>query len=247
MIRINRNPNPPTSLLRPEIIQYLHDLQAYKSLLEDFQNGHSEAEPIAPTKPGSYRSMDLLDAFEDQFFAKCYLTEEKFDDGAELEVDHFVTQNEADHLRYDWHNLFPISPLANKMRPKSTPFGGYLNPCSDDVEAEIVYLFVPLAEIFSFEARNPSNSKAVNTAKLLDHLHNGDQITRRSVLGLQKAITKKCLEIGEIFAAYSNPRDDQEKGEAAAKLRKYFSRTSAFTMLMRNSPTGQRLKEFHQD
>jgi hypothetical protein len=250
MIRINRNPTPPTSLQRPEIAQYLRELQAYKIAIEQFECGEIQTEPIAPRKPGSYRSFDLLDAFEEQFFSKCYLTEAKFEDGAELEADHFITQSENDAMLYDWHNLFPISPLANKLRPKTTPPGGYLNPCieEDDVESEILYRFVPALDIFEFEAKDDLNAKAINTAKLLHKLHNGDnETTRRSTAGLRKAVKKLHQAITEEYVIFMNPHDEAEKRDAAAKLRKYFSRTAAFTMLMRNCPSGRRLKAFHQD
>lgn len=247
MINLRRNAEPPMDLQRPEIAQYLQDLSAYKTSIELHESGELETVPFPPAKPGSYRTSDLLDAFEDQFFSKCYLTEQQFRDGAELEVDHFIPRSENETLLYDWQNLFPISPLANRMRPKKTPEGGYLNPCTDDVESEIRHLFVPLLDIFSFEARNPSNSAARNTASLLQHLHNGSAKTQRSVRGLQKAIKDRYVEIGELYVIYCNPVNEDEYWQAAAKLRKFFSRESAFTMLMRNSPIGQRLREFHQD
>jgi hypothetical protein len=138
--------------------------------------------------------------------------------------------------------------MANKLRPKSAPEGGYLNPCIDDVESEIEYLFVPIAELIRFEARNEANDKAMNTARLLMHLHNGsNEKTQRTTRGLRKAIHKQYLEIAELLAKYSQPRDEFEKRESEAMLRKYFSRASGFTMLMRNSPIGHRLQHFHQD
>lgn len=247
MINLRRNAEAPQDLQRPEIARYLSELSAYKSSIELHETGELESEPIPPSKPGSYRTSDLLDAFEDQFFSKCYLTEQHFEDGAELEVDHFIPQSENDTLVYEWSNLFPISPLANRMRRKTTPSGGYLNPCIDNVEREINYVCLPLLDIFEFEASDPSNQAAANTAALLRHLHNGGPKTMRSVRGLQKAIKDRHSEIGELYIAYCNPTSENESREAAAKLKKLFSRESAFTMILRNSPNGRRLQEFHLD
>jgi hypothetical protein len=248
MIRIHRSLLAPTSLSTPEIQAYLSDLQDYLAAIEASGGIDGETTLKCPKPPAAYRKSDLLDKFETDFMCKCYLTEEKFSNGAALEVDHFIPKGEAPHLLYDWENLFPIASLANRMRPKRIPPGGYLNPCdvAHDVENAILYIFDPSEDHIGFEASDRENLAAVNTAELLDRLHNGKGETERSTRELRAAIRKQYLKITDHFAAHERPVNDQERRIAGNLLKKYFSRSAAFTMLMRNSPIGQRLQEFHE-
>lgn len=187
----------------------------------------------------SYRNKDVIDLLFRIFKGKCYLTESLFNHPEEMEIDHFVTQSEDAGKIYDWTNLYPISQRANKQRPKSTPEGGYLDPCNseDDVEKEIVYV-VEFGGNALFKARNPQNIKAVNTAKLLNNLHKD----------LKPAIKDKHHEIVNAVAEWYNARNkiagqqDSSLTESTHKtlltkellLKKLLSRESHFTMLMRS-------------
>jgi hypothetical protein len=242
MINLNRPTNAPRSLERPEIQRYLKALQEYRE-------GVIDAEP---TKPGSYRHCDLLNAFRDSFFSKCWLTERRFEDAAELEVDHFVPQAEAPERIYDWTNLLPIDPKTNRIRPKKMPRGGYLDPCDpkDDVETEIQYILLPDGQTIRFAAVDSSNQKACNSVELLDLVHNGrkgDVDSHRSTLGLRECIRRRREEISLLAVKYLKTSDPLEKTRTEFQLRHYFSKQAEFTMLMRHSEIGQLLREFHQD
>ncbi|MCY7356150.1 MAG: hypothetical protein LH609_01530 [Rudanella sp.] len=145
-----------------------------------------------------------------------------------MEVDHFVTQKEDGSLIYEWKNLYPIDNKANKKRPKTTPTGGYLDPCSpqDDVEKEIIYV-IEFGGNSLFKPRDPSNQKAVNTAKLLNHLHKD----------LKPNIRDKHHEVVNTVAEWHHARqtgNEREEYEKELLLRKLLSRNSHFTMLMRS-------------
>jgi hypothetical protein len=245
MINIDRPTQGPTALDRPEIQNYLEALQQY---WDAERAGESAPKP---TPPGTYRDSDLLKMFETIFHTKCWLTEKKFAAGGDLEVDHFVPKSQAEHLRYQWTNLLPIDATANKIRPKLIPEGGYLDPCdpADDVEKEILYFLMPDQGEIVFEATDPGNAKARNTAALLHRVHNGhDHATIVSTEGLRKLIFKRENEILRTYLRYTQePEGSFEKRVAQAELRHYFSRKAAFTMLMRCSDTGHRLQHFHQD
>jgi hypothetical protein len=174
MINIKRTQTIPASLDKPEIKQYIQKLAAY---LNDPQKEQE------PQKPCSYRNADILEIFDNDFFAKCYLTEEKFTNSWIMEIDHFIPQNERPDLMYEWTNLFPISHCANRLKPKKTPKGGYLNPCDDqdNIETEIIYDLSEYGNKLSFTAKDSNNLKAVNTAKLLDRVHNGHDHNTNSV------------------------------------------------------------------
>ena len=123
-----------------------------------------------------YRTPEILKAFDEDFYGKCYLTEYKAPaNSSEFEVDHFKTKNEASDLKFEWTNLFPIKESVNKIKPKTTPIGGYLNPCdeNDDVETEIIYHYSIIDAEIVFTVKDSINKKAVNTVDLLDIIHNG--------------------------------------------------------------------------
>lgn len=175
-----------------------------------------------------YRSPDVIEALHQLFKGKCYLTEKVFDSPNEMEVDHFQTQHERSDLIYDWTNLYAIDQKANKKKPKSTPVGGYLDPCNlaDNVEREIIYI-VEFGGNVLFKAKNAANQKAVNTATLLNNLHKD----------LKPAVKDKHHEIVNAVAEWHAAKTLGNKREELEKellLKKLLSRDSHFTMLMRS-------------
>ena len=158
-----------------------------------------------------------------------------------MEVDHFRTVHEAPALKYEWTNLYPISPLANRMRSKKTPIGGYLDPCApqDDVEQETIYDITAQGHVISFMPKDSSNLKAKNTAELLERIHNGhDEKTHVAVLGLRVAISTRYTFLAEQIIDYQKAAADNDEGEKIrmeCRIRKLLSRQSEFTMLLRSS------------
>jgi hypothetical protein len=231
MINIKRTQTIPTSLDQPEIKQYIQQLNIY---LSDPQNNQK------PKKPKSYRDSDILELFDSDFFAKCYLTEERFGNSWIMDIDHFIPQNERPDLICEWTNLFPISHCANMLKPNKTPEGGYLNPCDDqdDVETEIIYDLSNRGGKPAFKAKNPNNLKAANTAKLLDRVHNGhDKNTTQVTKNLRHAIHKKFIDILEAIIKWqSTKKNTQEQFHAENKLKRLLSRKSSFCMLCRSIP-----------
>jgi hypothetical protein len=122
------------------------------------------------------------------------------------------------------------------VKPRNEPEGGYLDPCAeeDDVEKEILCVVLFGGEA-SFGAQNDNNIKAVNTAKLLDKIHNGsDEESKRKTANLRHLIAKKQYEVLNTIIEWQGALDDQSKFEAKTKLKKLLSRKSSFTMLMRS-------------
>lgn len=237
MINIVRSPQAPKSLNNPGIRQYLDELEDYK----DDQQLPKERRTLSKPKCNeTYRNADLFEAFDDCFFKKCYLTEQAFFTSWSMDVEHFTPQKERPDLKYEWANLFPASHDANMMKPRSTPIGGYLNPCEpgDDVENELLYFFDYENDAVHFEAVNPVNTRAVNTASLLQKLHNGDSLeTRRKTAELRNAIHKRYVRILELIVDWRKSREEndvQGRFEVERKLKALLSRKASFTMLMRS-------------
>jgi hypothetical protein len=238
MINCNREPDIPTSLNTAEIKQYIIDAVAY---LADSENIPK------PEKPTSYRNSDLLEAFDRVFHSKCYLTEQRFVNSYTMDIEHFVPQSERPDLVYEWTNLFPAEHYSNMIKPRKTPEGGYLNPCDteDDVENDVLYSLSALGENPYFEAVDPTNVKAVNTANLLNRIHNGhDENTQRATKQLRHAIHKKYIEILNKICEWKDFAEGSvEKFQAKRELKDMLSRKSSYTMLCRAMPAVRRLPE----
>lgn len=231
MVNVQREVAIPAALSTPEIQSYINDAIQY--LLNP--NGQQK-----PEKPASYRSSDLLEAFDRCFSSKCYLTEMKFANSWIMDIEHFVPQNERPDLVYSWTNLFPCEHYSNMIKPRITPAGGYLNPCdpNDDVEVEIRYSLSVYGEEPYFEARDGQNLKAINTANLLQRVHNGHDLnTSKGTAELRHAIHKKYIQIlNKIVEWQHHPDGSDQKFQAARELKDLLSRRSSFTMLVRSIP-----------
>ncbi len=237
MINIVRSPTAPQSLNSTGIRNYLDELEAYK---DDQQLPPNLQTLVKPKCSESYRSVDLFEAFDECFFSKCYLTEQSYITSWAMDVEHFTPQKERPNLKYSWPNLYPASHDANMMKPRNTPVGGYLDPCdpNDDVENDIRYFFDYENDAVHFEAADPSKVKALNTATLLQKLHNGDTYdTRRKTAELRNAIHKRYTKVLELIGewrAANDTNDAQARFEAERKLRGYLSRKASFTMIIRS-------------
>ncbi len=237
MINVVRSQQAPQSLNNAGIKRYLDELETYK---DDLQLPVEQRTLAKPKCHESYRNADLFEAFDDCFLKKCYLTEEAFFTSWSMDVEHFQPQNEHPQLKYVWSNLYPASHDANMMKPRNTPSGGYLDPCepSDDVENNLLYFFDYENDAVHIDVVDSSNLKAVNTAKLLQKLYNGDtQETRRKTAELRNAIHKRFVRILELIIEWRKARevsDVQAKFEAERKLKAFLSRKASFTMLMRS-------------
>jgi len=236
MINIRRN-DPPQSLNTQEIRDYIDFAVQY---LKDPENIPK------PDKPAAYRNSDLLEAFDRDFFSKCYLTEQKFQNSWQMDIEHFIPQNERPDLVYEWTNLFPAEHYTNMIKPRKTPNGGYLDPCdpNDDVENEIIYTLSAHGFDPDFFAKNINNNKLVNTCELLKRVHNGHNYhTRKATESLRHAIHKKYVEIlNKIIEYQQYPHNSRKKNQCLRELRDYFSRQSSFTMLCRSIPALSAIK-----
>jgi hypothetical protein len=235
MININRQNNSPNSLNTADIRQYIQDAIA-------FLNNPLNPKPV---KPVSYRNSDLLDAFDQNFHSKCYLTELKFSNSYIMDIEHFIPQNERPDLVYEWSNLFPAEHYTNMIKPRATPVGGYLDACNpvDNVEEEIVYTLSPYGYDPLFEPFDISSQKAKNTCDLLDRVHNGHNTTTiKATQNLRHSIHKRYIDILQKINDWRSQQDGtQEKAQAKRELKQLISKKSSFTMLMRSMPAVRQL------
>ncbi|MFZ1788865.1 MAG: hypothetical protein WAT92_11160 [Saprospiraceae bacterium] len=231
MINIIREPSMPESLNTQEVRDYVNNCAIYK---DDPENNPK------PTISTKYRSSDLIQAFDRCFFSKCYLTEEKFFNSWKMDVDHFVGQNEDMSLIYEWTNLYPAEHKANMCKPRTTPIGGYLDPCNNhhDVENEIIYTLVNFGNKPNFTPRNPHNAQAVNTCILLERIHNGHNTeSENNMADLRHGIQKKYIHLLEKICHWRSLEiGSQAEIQVRNELRLMLSRRSSFTMILRSIP-----------
>ena len=233
MININRPTQSPPSL----------ETQAIRDYLNAVENWKNDPNLPQPTAAPSYRNSDLIEAFDSCFFSKCYLTEKKFLSSYEMDIEHFLPKNfnESPELRYEWTNLYPADHDANMMKPHATPEGGYLDPCNpeDNVENEILYKLDFDGGACHFKARNNGNTKAINTANLLDILHNGhNEMSKIKTGGLRKALFDKRDLVYKTIMNWQKAVIDHNADEAyeqEVKLKWLLSRKNSFTMLIRST------------
>jgi len=239
MINVVRSIEPPVSLQSVAICNYIEALANYKEDRERFPK---------PERPPTYRDSDILVAFDECFYSKCYLTEQKYENSWAMDIDHFVSKNEKPELRYVWGNLYPADHKANMMKPRRMPEGGYLDPCmeEDDVETAILYGLSVDGEEPAFKARNSEDTKAINTAKLLNYLHNGDdQESQKNTVHLRFLIRKKYVEVLNAIIHWRDAEAEEDKFQAEIELRRLLSRKASFTALIRSIRPVQRLpKDF---
>ncbi len=231
MINIERPTQSPKSLQTQTVKNYLDNVAARKN------------NPTLPKldKIPDYRNSDLIEAFDDCFFAKCYLTEKKFVSSYEMDIEHFLPKNEYPELRYEWSNLYPADHDANMTKPLNIPAGGYLDPCNpnDDVENELFYWLDFGGRTCHFEAIDKENIKAVNTAQLLHRIHNGhDVVSELKTGGLRKALIDKRDEVNKAIINWLSAKSNgntHEEFKQASLLKRLLSRTASFTMLIRST------------
>lgn len=231
MINVTRESSTPASLATNEIKSYVKECADYK----DDPNSNPK-----PSKPASYRTSDLLQAFDRCFYSKCYLTEEKFFNSWKMDVEHFIPQNQEPALVYEWTNLYPAEHKANMSKPRTNPTDGYLDPCNstDDVESEIIYSLTDFGLKPNFNARDTSNKKSVNTCDLLNRLHNGHDFTSiQNTADLRHGIRKRYSEILEKICNWrAQNLNTQEEVQLRNEIKLLLSRKSSFTMLLRSMP-----------
>lgn len=236
MINIIRETQIPKSLTKPEIQKFINDTINYLNNPENH---------IKPKSNASYRNPDLLEAFDRNFYAKCYLTEQKFANSWAMDIEHFIPKAERPDLTYIWTNLYPADHQANILKPKKTPQGGYLDPCNpkDDVENDIIYNLGFYGNNPKFIAKDSQNIKAKNTVDLLNRIHNGhDEDTRKATLHLRQIIQKRYKEILEKIDQWKVAIEgSKEKAQLTRLIKGLLSRKASFTMLYRSTPVVKQL------
>ncbi len=190
----------------------------------------------------THRSEEILNALGIVFYNKCYLCEKKLSHPSLFEVDHFIPQKERPDLKLSWSNLYLCCKACNGSRKKTTPNGGYLDPCAstDDVEQEIVYKLPPYEfnePLFS-PRDSKANAKVLNTIKQLKRMHyGGTAVTKNKCASLRETIAKQGMKLLTLLHEKKNATRDgnhQVANEKSQLIDNMLDVSAPFTMLMRD-------------
>jgi len=96
-----------------------------------------------------------------------------------------------------------------------------------------------------FEASDNLNIKAINTANLLNRIHNGhDQNTEKATKQLRHAIHKKYIDIlNKICEWRASENGSGKEFQTKRELKDLLSRKSSYTMLCRSMAAVRQLPE----
>ena len=190
----------------------------------------------------SWSQEDVVRALHEDFHGKCYLCERPLPAGA-MEVDHRKPRNEHDDLRYEWTNLFPACRYCNGRRSPHYPVGGLLDPDKDRVESRLKQKAeVMAAELRCvFDACDPADAAAANTAQELSRLHSEDDATtyrsRAAARDLGDTVHDHYAETVyplEVKILRARKRGHDLDADALDRLRHALGRRSPYTMLIRS-------------
>ncbi|MEJ7659524.1 MAG: hypothetical protein WKG07_07830 [Hymenobacter sp.] len=168
------------------------------------------------------------------------MTEQWHGSSYEMDVDHFVPVNQDPARKFDWDNLFPAAHKANMMRPRQWPAGGLLDPCRDKVETRLLATIGPNGREPRFEAANRTDQAAINTAVLLNLLHNGragDEDSQLNTRHLRVTIREQYDRVLHAILHFQSAEKSgipQQLANARRELSGLLSKQSSFTQLMRS-------------
>jgi HNH endonuclease len=188
------------------------------------------AKSPAPAGTIDYTDFTIADSVKKDFHYKCYLCEENV--AKHLEIDHFFPKSEFLEKENDWHNLFSGCSKCNKI--KSTAFNTthhnyILNCCTEDVDNAIALRYnVVDGSVAILPTREDVSS--INTAELLNRIHNGHNTTSKSYIYLRESIAQQLADLRKQIDDYHIYPSEENKNRIAALI----SRKAAYMAIKRS-------------
>jgi len=184
-------------------------------------------------KNGKYNCEDVLERLQTDFKNKCYLCETK--EPKSIHVEHFISHQGDNNLKFDWNNLFWSCVHCNST--KSTNYDNILNctKIEDDVENALYYHMPPYPkELVNIEVLKTS-PKATSTKELLLKIYNGS--TEHKIIeaaNIRTALLNDIWDFQNALIGYYNPDNDDETNTFyLIKIKRHLSRSSNFTAFKR--------------
>ena len=195
----------------------------------------SQPPPPSLVTHTKYDGEDVKTRLLEDFLGKCYLTETVLGRGG-FEIDHRRPQAEYRELRFQWENLFPAHPDANRRRSRKWPEHGLLDPAGNDRVEQRIQQWLDGDFEPRFAASAADDLPAVNTAQELDKLHND---RNPKAADLRDAVRTQLCRVQQRLLDYQKAQASPatlpaELLRIEQELRQMFSRRAPYTMLLRS-------------
>jgi hypothetical protein len=183
----------------------------------------------SPVMERNHNTPIIIQSLEYDFKNKCYICEEKLP--KDINVEHFVSHQGDENLKYDWNNLFLSCRHCNDI--KSTDYDNLLN-CTlsiDNVDTGLHYYCNPMPkEKPIFDILIPS-VKATQTKELLEKCFNGEHTGQKKLesSNLRSALLKEIRVFQDLLFDYEENEDEY----FLIKIKYHLNNKSAFTAFKR--------------
>jgi len=188
-------------------------------------------------KSGDYKCGDVLDRLKKDFKNKCYICEEKFPSG--INVEHLLPHKSKNkELEFSWENLFLSCTHCNKS--KGTKYSNILNCTKKDENPE--HRLRHTCSLLSKEAvciENLDNSsKTEETKELILKVYNGGgyklKVSKLEAENIRKKLVKEVRNFYYVLEDYDDETlNSEDKEYLLYKIRIHLSTASAFTAFKR--------------
>ena len=183
----------------------------------------------SPVMGKNHNTPIIIQSLEYDFENKCYICEEKAP--KDINVEHFISHQGDENLKYDWNNLFLSCRHCNDI--KSTDYDNLLNctASTDNVDTALRYYCKPMPKEYAvFDILIPS-AQATQSKELLDKCFNGEHTGQKKLEGsnLRSLLLKEIRNFQELLFDYEEDNDHSY----LVKIRYQLSNKSAFTAFKR--------------
>lgn len=183
----------------------------------------------SPVKGRNHNTSMIIESLEHDFENKCYICEEKAPQN--INVEHFISHQENEILKYNWNNLFLSCRHCNDI--KSTDYDNLLN-CTisiENVDTALHYKIQPFPkEKVKIQVIRPS-LKATKTKELIEKCFNGEHTAQKKLesSNLRDLLLKEIRKFQELLFDYDENKDEY----FLIKIKYELSNKSSFTAFKR--------------
>lgn len=183
-------------------------------------------------KSGTYRTPQVYDALQEQFYHKCYLCEQKKFPGG-YQIEHLHPYKGNIDLEFDWNNLYLACVHCN-----NTKLGKYdpiLDCCQEDIDQKIAFSQKDVFEQCAVKLTPlEDGTETKNTVALLNDIYEGTTPSKRiEAQNLRRELKKELDMFAMLLYDYKTEDNDDEKEEYRYCIRQHLKPSSPFTAFKR--------------
>ena len=187
---------------------------------------------IVIRKEEDYRSEKIISILQQDFYNKCYICEEK--NPTSINIEHFRSCKNHQHLKYEWDNLFFACFHCNKI--KGSGYDHIIDCTKEDPEKYIIMRFNSYPDKYVEVVDRIDNEENGETRELLDRIYNGagTPLSKVEANNLKNKISNEIREFIEYTKSYINESDSKLKAVYWKRIKGMLSRESNFAGFKRS-------------